>query len=112
MQPTTTRQDTRLKVSSDELLRDRCEEVPFLPDAGYYFIAARLHDGPLGSLLGDLLVRLPSASGRGSGRGRRVEFEVDNGRELTGLTHLDLLGHPAVYEQLRTWISRADRTPR
>jgi pimeloyl-ACP methyl ester carboxylesterase len=95
----------------DELLRDRCEAVPFLPEAGYYFIAARLHDGPLGSLLGDLLVRLPSASGRGSGRGRRVEFEVDNGRELTGLTHVDLLGHPAVYEQLHTWISRAGRTP-
>jgi pimeloyl-ACP methyl ester carboxylesterase len=95
----------------DELLRDRCEEVPFLPEASYYFIAARRHDGPLGSLLGDLLVRLPSASGRGSGRGRRVEFEVDNGRELIGLTHLDLLGHPAVYEQLHTWISRADRTP-
>jgi pimeloyl-ACP methyl ester carboxylesterase len=95
----------------DELLRDRCGEVPFLPEAGYYFVAARLHEGPLGSLLGDLLVRLPSASGRGSGRGRRMEFEVHNGRELTGLTHLDLLRHPAVYEQLHTWISRADRTP-
>jgi pimeloyl-ACP methyl ester carboxylesterase len=95
----------------DELLRDRCAEVPFLPDAGYYFIAASLRDGPLGSLLGDLLVRPPSASGRGSSRGRRIEFEVDNGRELAGLTHLDLLNHPAVYAQLRTWITRADRTP-
>jgi pimeloyl-ACP methyl ester carboxylesterase len=94
----------------DELLRDQCAEVPFLPDAGYYFVAARLRDGPLGSLLGDLLVRPPSASGRGSGRGRRIEFEVANGRELSGLTHLDLLNHPGVYEQLRTWISRADRT--
>jgi pimeloyl-ACP methyl ester carboxylesterase len=94
----------------DELLHDQCAEVPFLPDPGYYFVAARLRDGPLGSLLGDLLVRPPSASGRGSGRGRRIEFEVDNGRELSGLTHLDLLNHPGVYEQLRTWISRADRT--
>ncbi len=95
----------------DELLRDRCSEVPFLPGAAYYFVAASLRDGPVGSLFGDLLVRLPSASGRGSGRGRRIEFEVDNGRELTGLTHFDLLNHPDVYEQLRTWIRRADRTP-
>jgi pimeloyl-ACP methyl ester carboxylesterase len=94
----------------DELMRDHCGNVPFLPAAAYYFVAASLRDGRLGTLLGDLLVRVPSASGRGSGSGRRVEFEVENGRELSGLTHFDLLGHPAVYEQLRAWISRADRT--
>jgi hypothetical protein len=91
----------------DEFLRNRCKEVPFLPDAGYYFIGATLSEGPLGSLLGDLLVRLPSASGCGNGKGRSIPFEVDNGRELTGLTHFDLLNHPAVYEQLRSWITRA-----
>jgi pimeloyl-ACP methyl ester carboxylesterase len=90
----------------DEVLRDRCTEVPFLPHAAYYFVAATLREGPLGTLLGDLLVRLPSASGRGRGSGRRVEFEVANGRELSGLTHFDLLNHPAVYEQLRAWIER------
>jgi pimeloyl-ACP methyl ester carboxylesterase len=94
----------------DEPLRDRCGELPFVPGASYYFIAASVRDGPLGTLLGDLLVRLPSASGRGRGSGRRVEFEVENGRELRGLTHFDLLGHDAVYEQLRAWISQADRT--
>jgi pimeloyl-ACP methyl ester carboxylesterase len=91
----------------DEFLRDRCQEVPFLPEANYYFIGATLSEGPLGSLLGDLLVRTPSASGRGNGRGRSIPFEVDNGKELSGLTHFDLLNHPAVYEQLRTWIVRA-----
>jgi hypothetical protein len=91
----------------DEFLRDRCQEVPFLPEANYYFIGATLSEGPLGSLLGDLLVRTPSASGRGNGRGRSIPFEVDNGMELSGLTHFDLLNHPAVYEQLRTWIVRA-----
>ncbi len=94
----------------DELLRDRCGEVPFLPEVGYYFVAASLREGSLGSLIGDLLVRLPSASGRGSGRGRRIRFELDNGYELTGVTHLDLLNHPDVYRQLRHWISRAGRT--
>jgi pimeloyl-ACP methyl ester carboxylesterase len=90
----------------DEFLRDRCGEVPFLPDANYYFIAASLSEGPLGSLFGDLLVRMPSASGRGSGKGRRIPFEVDNGCELNGLTHFDLLNHPAVYDQICTWITR------
>jgi len=93
----------------DEFLRDRCQEAPFLPGAHYYFISAALSPGPLGTLLGDLLVRSPSASGRGNGRGRSIPFEVDNGRELAGLTHIDLLNHPDVYEQLRTWITRARR---
>jgi pimeloyl-ACP methyl ester carboxylesterase len=89
----------------DEFLRDRCQEVPFLAHAHYYFVAATLAEGPLGSAVGDLLVRVPSASGRGNGKGRRIPFEVANGQELSGLTHFHLLNHPAVYAQLRTWIS-------
>lgn len=95
----------------DEFLRDRCNEVPFLPDANYYFVGATLGDGPLGSVLGDLLVRMPSASGRGTGRGRSIPFEVDHGHELSGLTHFDLLNHPDVYAQIRSWITRPP-TPR
>jgi hypothetical protein len=93
----------------NEFLRDRCRETPFLPDANYYFISGTLNPGPLGSLLGDLFVRIPSASGKG--RSRCVPFEVDNGCHLNGLTHFDLLNHPAVYEQLRTWITRAPARP-
>jgi pimeloyl-ACP methyl ester carboxylesterase len=95
----------------DEFLRDRCQEVPFLTDAAYYFIGATLSPAPLGRLIGDLLVRSPSSSGRGTGRGRRIPFEVDNGYELVGVNHLQLLSHPAVYNQLRTWITRAPRRP-
>jgi len=93
----------------DEFLRDRCAEVPFLPGANYYFIAAAMTEGPMGSAVGDLLVRIASASGRGSGMGRRIPFPADNGLELTGLNHFDLLNHPAVYEQLRTWLTRPAR---
>ncbi len=89
----------------DEFLNDRCREIPFLANADYYFVSATLTDGPLGSLVGDLLVRPHSATGRGGGRGRRVPFEVDKGLELSGLTHFDLLNHPAVYEQIRAWVS-------
>jgi pimeloyl-ACP methyl ester carboxylesterase len=90
----------------DEFLRDRCTEVPFLPAATYYFIGATISrdpGDPLGRLAGDLLVRFPSASGQG-GR-RRIPFAIDNGAHLGGLNHFQLLNHPAVYEQMRSWIT-------
>jgi pimeloyl-ACP methyl ester carboxylesterase len=87
----------------DELLRDRCCEVPFLDTCSYYFVGATLGDGPVGSAVGDLLVRVPSASGRG--RRRRIPFEVDEGCRLDGLNHFDLLNHPAVYDRIVTWLT-------
>jgi pimeloyl-ACP methyl ester carboxylesterase len=89
----------------DELLTDRCHDVPCLPGATFHFIAATISRGegdPLGTVVGDLLVRVPSASG--AGRRRRVPFA--DGRRLGGLTHFELLNHPAVYEQIRDWLSR------
>ncbi len=91
----------------DEFLRNRCQDVPFLETATYYFIGATLsreQGGMLGQLVGDLLVRYPSASG--TGRRRRIGFEIDNGLHLGGATHFHLLNHPAVYEQLRSWLVR------
>jgi pimeloyl-ACP methyl ester carboxylesterase len=91
---------------ADELLKDRCNDVPFVDTATYYFVGATLsreHSHPLGHVVGDLLVRLPSASGRG--RRRTIPFEADKGRHLGGLTHFDLLNHPTVYEQLHAWLA-------
>jgi pimeloyl-ACP methyl ester carboxylesterase len=88
---------------ADELLTDRCHDVPFLPHARFYFVAATLN-GWTGELLGDLLVRRPSASG--AGRKRRIPFAIEDGHHLGGLTHLDLLNHPAVYEQMQIWLRR------
>jgi pimeloyl-ACP methyl ester carboxylesterase len=90
---------------ADDLLTDRCNDVPFVDHAAYYFIGATLFRDerhPVGHVLGDLLVRLPSASGRG--RRRAIPFEVDRGRHLPGLNHFDLLNHPQVYDQLRDWL--------
>jgi pimeloyl-ACP methyl ester carboxylesterase len=104
-------EDWRDCADPDEFLRDRCTEVPFLPGVHYYFVGAAL-GGPAGRVLGDLLVRIPSASGRGTGRGRRIPFEADHGHELTGLTHFDLLNHPAVYAQIRSWLLHCADAPR
>ena len=60
--------------------------------------------GPLGRLLGDLLVRQASASGHH--KTRRIAFEMGNGHHLPGLNHFQLLNHPAVYEQMRLWLKR------
>ena len=94
-------------VDADEFLRDRCTEVPFLAHATYYFIGATVtadHRHPLAALVGDMFVQLPSASGRG--RRRRVPFEVQHGRHFGRLHHFDLLNHPDVYAQIRTWLER------
>ncbi len=94
----------------DEFLRDRCTEVPFLPHAAYYFIGTTVtadHDHPLAKIIGDLFVQFPSASG--TGRRRRIPFELDNGRHLGGLHHFDLLNHPDVYHQIRAWLTRAGK---
>ena len=94
----------------DEFLRDRCQEVPFLRRR-----ALLLHRRdplpraePLGALLGDLLVPLPERLGARNGKRPPSRSRSDNGRELAGMTHFDLLNHPAVYEQLRTWLEPAE----
>ncbi len=90
----------------DEFLHDRCTEVPVPPHVRYYFIGATLTahpEHPLAGMVGDLFVRLPSASG--NGRRRTVSFAVGHGRHVGGLHHFDLLNHPDVYDQLRQWLS-------
>ena len=74
--------------------------------------SATLNPARLGQLVGDLLVRMPSSSGRGTGKGRRIPFELDNGHKLPGLNHFQLLNHPAVYAQLRLWLTRKPRRPK
>ncbi|MFN8192669.1 MAG: hypothetical protein U0R80_00120 [Nocardioidaceae bacterium] len=83
------------------------EEVPFLPQASYYVVAATLArdpEHPSTAWLGDLFVHLASAQGRGEDR--HVPFPAENGAHFGGLHHFDLLNHPAVYDQLRSWIER------
>jgi pimeloyl-ACP methyl ester carboxylesterase len=90
----------------DELLRDRCTEVPLLDHVTYYFVAACLTrdpEHPAGRLVGDGLVRYPSASGQG--HTRHIPFEIGHGAHIGGIGHFSLLNHPDVYRQILTWVA-------
>ncbi|OBH07908.1 hypothetical protein A5696_20800 [Mycobacterium sp. E2699] len=91
----------------DEFLRDRCNEVPFLPGAAHHFVATTAAPGAVGAVLGDRLVRHNSASG--NGKSRQIPFEPDHGLTLTGLHHFDLLNHAEIYAKLRDWLSQPPR---
>jgi pimeloyl-ACP methyl ester carboxylesterase len=90
----------------DALRAAACEEVPLLEGARHCFVTAtvtRDAGHPVGRLIGDALVLPASASGRG--RTRRIPFRREDGLHVGGAHHLALLNHPAVYEQLRSWLT-------
>lgn len=73
-----------------------------VPGVRYHFVAATVTQDPwhpMAHLLGDLLVRLPSASGQGSGK--TPPITVHSGQVFPGLNHFELTNHPRVYQTVR-----------
>jgi pimeloyl-ACP methyl ester carboxylesterase len=91
----------------DRVFADARRNVPLVDGVGYYFLAATitrdLHH-PVGQLLGDLLVRLPSAAGEAPEPARRIPFR--SGAVFTGMHHVHLANHPDVYEALRDLLAQ------
>jgi pimeloyl-ACP methyl ester carboxylesterase len=91
----------------DERLRSYRHDEPFLDSATHYFIAATLTadaSHPLGRVVGDLLVRQPSAWA-GDQHAHEHRFDLDRSSSIGPLSHVGLLNHPAVYDQLRRWVA-------
>jgi pimeloyl-ACP methyl ester carboxylesterase len=89
----------------DALRAAACKEVPLLPGATHCFVSATITRSPrhpLGRLLGDTLVLVPSATGQG--RTRRIPFDAEYGHHVSPAHHLALLNHPEVYERVRGWL--------
>jgi triacylglycerol lipase len=89
-----------LDQDPDALLANNRRKVPLLDGVGYYFISATLTRDPahpLGRLVGDLLVRVPSASELGT---RHGEFQIAT-QCFGGVMHHQLQNHPDVYAQIR-----------
>jgi pimeloyl-ACP methyl ester carboxylesterase len=107
--------DLRQGSLVDEDWRDRdpealraaaCQEVPLLEGATHCFVSAtvtRSPRHPLGRVVGDTLVLVPSATGRS--RTRVLGFEDEYGLHVGATNHIALLNHPAVYEKLRAWLA-------
>lgn len=88
----------------DTLWADHRGDCPDLDDVHYHFVAASLTRDPehLGAtLLGDVLVRGPSAVDR------RTEGSL---HRLGGMHHWDLLTDEQVYRLLREWLGQPART--
>ncbi len=82
-------------------------DVPLLPRANHYAISAAVSAnpaGPLGALVGDLLVQPDSAHGR-SGSRQHIPFPAGHARGLRGIHHFDLLNHPDVWAAMRGLLS-------
>jgi pimeloyl-ACP methyl ester carboxylesterase len=89
----------------DALRAAACMEVPLLAGATHCFVSATITRSPrhpLGRLLGDTLVLVPSATGQG--RTRRIPFQAEHGHHVAPAHHLALLNHPEVYARLREWL--------
>ncbi len=96
----------------DKFMDDNRETVPFVDGVKYCFVAATITsdpDHPLGVLLGDLLVRVTSASGHSSQPERRIPF--DSGFVFSGMNHMHLANHPDVYKMIRDSLTRASSSP-
>jgi pimeloyl-ACP methyl ester carboxylesterase len=89
----------------DACLTDDRNDVPMISTVTYGFVAAtflRDPEHPLGHLLGDLLVRVPSASGR-CPESRHVRFDI--GEVVHGVHHIAMLNHPQVYTQVLRFLA-------
>jgi triacylglycerol lipase len=85
---------------------DPQQPCPFVGGVAYGYVAARFRpsgSGPLGELLGDLLVHLPSASGQHRDPTRHLPFHM--GHVIEGVHHVALTTHPDVYRQLRRFLT-------
>ena len=94
---------------ADAFLIDARQDLAFVDGVGYYFIASTIMrdpEHPLADLVGDCLVRLPSASGRHGKPERCVPFKI--GKVFSGMHHMHLGNHPDVYAQIREWCVRAN----
>jgi len=85
----------------DEVFADARRTTAHVDGVGYYFLAATISrdpDHPLGELLGDLVVRVASASGAAPEPSRRIH-STDRA-VFPGMNHFELVNHPTVYAVL------------
>lgn len=89
----------------DALLENSRNDIPFVDSVLYCFVAGTLTrdpSHPAAWLLGDVLVRMPSAAGGSADTIHRIPFH--GGSVVFGANHLELANHPEVYAEIRRWL--------
>jgi pimeloyl-ACP methyl ester carboxylesterase len=93
-------------VGVHDLVAGLAEDVPPLPHARYRLVAATVTADkrhPVGHVVGDFLVRVPSAYGRDR-HGQQL-FPGATVLHLGRTDHFGLLNHPEVHRALRDWLA-------
>ena len=91
-----------LDYDPDELMNNRRVPIPWLATARHHLVLGQAVAGV--GALGDAMVRPDSAAGRACGSQPGAPGESDV-QVMTGLDHLALARHPAVYEHLERWVN-------
>jgi hypothetical protein len=98
------RKDDWNRADSGALLDDIVGDAPPPVGVVQHFVAGVITaepTHPVGVLVGDLIVRTDS----GTGRGRHRRVEATDIRVIAGRRHFDLPHDPAVHAQVREWLS-------
>jgi pimeloyl-ACP methyl ester carboxylesterase len=90
-------------AESPESSRSVQADPPPMPGVDHHFVAAVITNDPahpVGAMLGDLMVRAAS----GTGRGRRRQIEATDTQVLGGRRHFDLLHDSEIQDQVIAWL--------
>jgi len=101
-----TTEDEWRDTDPNALFTDNRQDVPLVDRVTYTAIASTVTQDPnhpAGQLLGDLLVRKPSASGEAPEPKRNVGFHVR--QVFSGMNHLHLANHPDIYAKIQEALS-------
>ena len=101
-----------LDQDCDAFLKNTARDIPFMRTAHHYFVCATVTRDPddfTARVVGDLLVLRPSAWAQR--RGERLRFPLEHYQHVGGANHLELLNHPAIYEQIRRWMAPRTALP-
>jgi pimeloyl-ACP methyl ester carboxylesterase len=91
------------ETESNVLFQDSPTDLPPLPGVDHHFVAAVVTANPghpMGAMIGDLMVR----AGSGTGRGRRRRIEATDTQVLGGRRHFDLLHDSGIQDQILEWL--------
>jgi len=91
----------------DAVLVDERLDTPQVAGVDYVFLGSTLARDPrrpLGVILGDILVRWPSALGRSNEPARRIPFS--DARIFGGIGHVEVINHPEVYAVLEACLAQ------